>query len=169
METDGCCAPSVNCAIGVFTALRVCDCCAPTCRRQRAIASAGRLDTWKGGRWALPGGALDSHEVSATAAAAREALEEAGTDLQLLERKTSFLDDHGNWRYDTVTAHTCGDAGAYEDNAKSEDLQWLPIDDVAHYELHLGLRPTWLELIVHVKTRCVGEFCTIPRSCEAGA
>jgi hypothetical protein len=113
---------------------------------------------------------LTHTKVSATAAAAaREALEEAGTDLQLLERKTSFLDDHGNWRYDTVTAHTCGDAGAYEDNAKSEDLQWLPIDDVAHYELHLGLRPTWLELIVHVKTRCVGEFRTIPRSCEAGA
>jgi 8-oxo-dGTP diphosphatase len=110
--------------------------------------------THGGGTWALPGGALDSHEDSVTAAA-REAWEEAGIDPELLEFKAIFSDDHGNWRYDTVIAHTRGDAGAYEANAESEDLQWVALDDVAHYELHPGLRLTWPELIVHVKTSLV--------------
>jgi ADP-ribose pyrophosphatase YjhB (NUDIX family) len=61
----------------------------------------------------LPGGALDSHEDSVTAAA-REAHEEAGIEPQHLDFKAVFSDDHGNWRYDTVIAHTTTDAGAYE-------------------------------------------------------
>ena len=61
--------------------------------------------THGGGTCALPGGALDSHEDSVTAAA-REAHEEAGIEPQHLEFKAVFSDDHGNWRYDTVIAHT---------------------------------------------------------------
>jgi 8-oxo-dGTP pyrophosphatase MutT (NUDIX family) len=109
--------------------------------------------TWThgGGTWALPGGALDSHEDSVTAAA-REAYEETGIDPQLLHFKAIFSDDHGNWRYDTVIAHTHVDIGEFDANAESEDLRWVPIDEVAQFDLHPGLRATWPELIRHVKS-----------------
>ena len=108
--------------------------------------------TWVhgGGTWALPGGARDSHEDSVTAAA-REAHEEAGIEPQHLKFKAVFSDDHGNWRYDTVIAHTTTDAGAYEANAESDDLRWVPIDEVGLFDLHPGLRNTWPVLIDHVK------------------
>lgn len=106
--------------------------------------------THGGGTWALPGGALDSHEDSVMAAA-REAYEEAGIDPQLLEFKAIFSDDHGNWRYDTVIAHTATDVGAHEANAESEDLRWVALEDVQHFELHPGLRRSWPTLIDHVK------------------
>jgi len=107
--------------------------------------------THGGGTWALPGGALDSHEDSFMAAA-REAYEEAGIEPEHLDFKGVFSDNHGNWRYDTVIAHTSTDAGAHEANAESEDLQWVRIDDVAGYDLHPGLRGSWGELIVHLKS-----------------
>jgi 8-oxo-dGTP diphosphatase len=109
--------------------------------------------TWThgGGTWALPGGALDSHEDSISAAA-REAYEETGIDPTLLHFKAIFSDDHGNWRYDTVIAHTQVDVGEFDANAESEDLRWVPIDEVAQFDLHPGLRATWPELIGHVKS-----------------
>ena len=107
--------------------------------------------THGGGTWALPGGALDSHEDSVTAAA-REAWEEAGIDPAVLEFKAIFSDDHGNWRYDTVIAHSPHDAGAHEANAESEDIRWVPLDDVARFELHPGLKRAWPELIDHVRS-----------------
>lgn len=98
--------------------------------------------THGGGTWALPGGALDSHEDSVTAAT-REAHEEAGIEGRHVEVKTVFSDDHGDWKYDTVIAHTNGDAGAYTSNAESEDLRWVLIDDVQKYALHPGLAAAW--------------------------
>lgn len=106
--------------------------------------------THGGGTWALPGGALDSHEDSVLAAA-REAYEEAGIDPEHLEFKAIFSDDHGNWRYDTVIAHTNSDAGAHEANAESDDLQWVPVDSVGDFDLHPGLRKSWPTLIGHVR------------------
>jgi len=103
-----------------------------------------------GGTWALPGGALDSHE-NPVMAAAREAYEEAGIDPEILDFKAVFTDDHGNWRYDTVIAHAHSDIGEFEANAESEDLQWVPIDNVGGFNLHPGLRATWPTLIDQVK------------------
>lgn len=103
-----------------------------------------------GGTWALPGGAKDSHEDS-VAAATREALEEAGIDPSYLEVKHVFADDHGNWHYDTVIAHTEVDIGAFEANAESEDLHWVEIDRVREYDLHPGLRQSWDRIEVHVR------------------
>ena len=107
--------------------------------------------THGGGTWALPGGALDSHEDSVTAAG-REAAEEAGISVTDFEVRDVFSDDHGPWRYDTVIAHTTTDAGAYEANAESDDLRWVPVDEVGLFDLHPGLRNTWPVLIDHVKT-----------------
>lgn len=90
-------------------------------------------------------------------AAAREAWEEAGIDPASLEVKVVFSDDHGNWRYDTVIAHTAVDVGAFEANAESEALHWVPVDDVDGYDLHPGLRRSWPLLVDHVKNSLAGE------------
>lgn len=98
--------------------------------------------THGGGTWALPGGALDSHEDSVTAAS-REAAEEAGIKSDEFHVKSVFSDDHGPWRYDTVIAHSNNDAGAFAANAESEDLRWVLIDDVTNFPLHAGLAAAW--------------------------
>ena len=105
--------------------------------------------THGGGTWALPGGALDSHE-DAIDAAKREAEEEAGIVSHMLEVRAIFSDDHGTWRYDTVIAHTHGDAGAFAANAESDDLRWVHIEEVHEFDLHPGLRASWPELSRHV-------------------
>jgi hypothetical protein len=51
-----------------------------------------------------------------------------------------------------VIAHTDRDIGAFEANAESEDLQWVPIENVGGFNLHPGLRATWPQLIDHVKS-----------------
>ena len=107
--------------------------------------------THGGGTWALPGGALDSHEDPVTAAA-REAWEEAGIDPSHLDVKAIFSDDHGNWRYDTVIAHTQSDAGAYEANPESDEVRWVALADVGEYQLHPGLAASWSALRGHVLT-----------------
>ncbi len=98
-----------------------------------------------GGTWALPGGALDSHEDSVLAAA-REANEEAGIDATQLEFKAIYSADHGDWRYDTVIAHSYSDAGAFAANAETDALHWVAIPEVDTYELHPGLKSAWPEL-----------------------
>lgn len=106
--------------------------------------------THGGGTWALPGGALDSHEDSVSAAA-REAYEEAGIDPALLEFKAIYSDDHGNWRYDTVIAHTSVDISVFKANPESQDLRWVLLHEVAGYDLHPGLRNAWPELIGRIQ------------------
>jgi hypothetical protein len=51
-----------------------------------------------------------------------------------------------------VIAHTDVDIDQFDANAESEDLRWVPIDEVAQFDLHPGLRATWPELIGHVKS-----------------
>lgn len=101
--------------------------------------------THGGGTWALPGGALDSHEDS-LAAAAREAYEEAGIEPAHLDFKAVFSDDHGTWRYDTVIAHASPSIDAFAANAESDDLRWVSAMEVHAYELHPGLRRSWPSL-----------------------
>lgn len=98
--------------------------------------------THGGGTWALPGGALDSHEDSVMAAA-REAYEETGIDPRHLEVMGIYSDNHGNWRYDTVIAHVTGDVGAHEANYESDEVRWVALSDIESYDLHPGLRNSW--------------------------
>jgi len=107
--------------------------------------------THGGATWALPGGALDSHEDPVTAAA-REAWEEAGIHPSHLEVVGIYSDDHGNWRYDTVIAHVDGDAGAHIANPEADEVRWVQLHEVVEYDLHPGLRASWAELHVHVRT-----------------
>jgi 8-oxo-dGTP pyrophosphatase MutT (NUDIX family) len=106
--------------------------------------------THGGGTWALPGGALDSHE-DPIEAAVREAHEEAGIDPTAIEVQAVYADDHGNWCYRTVIAHSVTDAGAHAANAESEALRWVPIDQVAGFDLHPGLRGSWPAIEPHVR------------------
>ena len=98
--------------------------------------------THGGGTWALPGGALDSHE-DPVSAALREAHEEAGIDVAAVRVAGIFSDDHGTWRYDTVIAHSDGDAGAHAANAEADAVRWVRLAHVADYPLHPGLAASW--------------------------
>lgn len=100
--------------------------------------------TWThgGGTWAIPGGARDSHEDIITAAI-REAHEEVGVDATRCDVRQVFADDHGNWRYDTVIAFTRDDAGVYAANHESAETRWVPLDEVAQFNLHPGLAANW--------------------------
>ncbi len=105
--------------------------------------------THGGGTWAIPGGALDSHETSVDAAL-REAEEEVGILSHHLEVKSIFSDDHGNWRYDTVIAHAQSDAGAYLANPEGDALRWVTLEEVTSHELHPGLKNSWAHVHAHV-------------------
>jgi 8-oxo-dGTP diphosphatase len=98
--------------------------------------------THGGGTWAIPGGALDSHENSVEAAV-REAYEEVGIDVRHLDVKDLYSDNHGNWRYDTVIAHVTGEIGAHEANYESDEVRWVALSDIEDYDLHPGLRNSW--------------------------
>lgn len=106
--------------------------------------------THGGGTWALPGGALDSHEDPATAAT-REAEEEAGVGADHLEVRHVYTDDHGNWRYSTVIARATAPDVAHAANAESVQVAWVDIDDVADFDLHPGLAKTWPTLLPLVR------------------
>lgn len=101
--------------------------------------------THGGGTWALPGGALDSHETP-VGAAGREAHEEVGIDPGVLDVRAVFSDDHGNWGYHTVIAHCAVDPGASRANAESDEVRWVPLTEVATYPLHSGFAASWPEV-----------------------
>ena len=84
-------------------------------------------------------------------AAAREAWEETGIDPSILDPRDMYADDHGNWCYFTVIAHAKGEVHEFDANAETEDLRWVPIDNVGGFDLHPGLRATWPTLIDRVK------------------
>ncbi|MEY4362068.1 MAG: hypothetical protein RL391_1374 [Actinomycetota bacterium] len=112
--------------------------------------------THGGGTWAIPGGALDSHEDPITAAV-REAWEEVGIDVEAITVKDVYQDDHLNWNYFTVIAHVTGDVIVAEGNYESDEIEWVALDAVESYPLHPGMRGTWPHLREMVSA-------TLPRS-----
>jgi 8-oxo-dGTP diphosphatase len=112
--------------------------------------------THGGGTWALPGGAVDSHE-DPTGAAIREAHEEAGIRVGRDDVKDLFVDDHGTWSYATVIAHTVLDVDVDLElaNAETDDLRWVPVDQVAGYPLHPGFASSWPNLMARIHATLV--------------
>lgn len=102
--------------------------------------------THGGGTWALPGGALDSHE-NPEDAATREAEEETGVSAEALTIKRTFTDDHGSWRYSTVIAHVADPDRAHAANAESVEVAWVGFDEVQSFDLHPGLAASWPQLL----------------------
>lgn len=104
----------------------------------------------QGGTWALPGGALDSHE-EASHAAVREAGEEAGLAAEHIAVRTTVVTaevpgpDGPVWTYTTVVA----DAATLlvtVPNRESAELRWVPEDQVADLPLHPAFAASWRRL-----------------------
>ncbi len=110
--------------------------------------------THGGGTWALPGGAVDSHE-DPTSAAIREAEEEAGIVIARDDVKDLFVDDHGTWSYATVIVHTVIEVDVAASNAETDDLRWVPVAEVAEYPLHPGFASSWPDLLARVNATLV--------------
>ncbi|WP_236788586.1 NYN domain-containing protein [Amycolatopsis sp. GM8] len=102
--------------------------------------------THHGGTWALPGGAVNSDET-AWAAATREADEEADIPGDAVRPLSSWTVDHGGWTYTTLLAQTVRPVEATVMNAESDELRWVPVDEVADYKLHQDFALAWPELL----------------------
>ena len=101
--------------------------------------------THSGETWALPGGAIDSHEDALTAAI-RELAEELGifpNSISVLHEEILF--DHGLWRYHTVIAELLEPIQPIH-NQESVESQWVQFSDVADFELHPAFSQTWPQL-----------------------
>ncbi|SDR68154.1 8-oxo-dGTP diphosphatase [Corynebacterium timonense] len=111
--------------------------------------------TAQGNTWGLPGGARDSHETVAEAAL-REAVEECDIDTSLVRVRDALVTAgpfESGWTYTTVlAATTTGQPIEVTPNAESEDLRWVPIDDVRSLPLHPGFEASLGRLLVHTKT-----------------
>lgn len=103
-----------------------------------------------GNTWGLPGGARDSDE-SAIEAALREANEEAGIEVDLIDVLHVQRDDHGNWAYDTVIATARPGLTAYAANHESLEVNWVPVDEVISFDLHPSFAKSWPELLVAIE------------------
>ena len=106
----------------------------------------------QGGTWGLPGGARDSHETPEEAAV-REAHEEAGLTADRLVVRTTVVTAEvmgpsgPHWTYTTVIA----DAPELLEtvpNRESEELRWVPEDEVDGLPLHPGFAASWAKLRV---------------------
>lgn len=98
-----------------------------------------------GDTWGIPGGARDSHE-SIIQAALREAVEETGIDPKLVTPITTFADDHGNWRYDTVVANALPALEAHTLNDESHEVRWVHWQAITNLDLHPSFAKTWPQL-----------------------
>lgn len=102
--------------------------------------------THQGNTWALPGGAMNSHET-AWEAAIREAEEEAGVGADAVRPLSSWTVDHGGWSYTTVIARTTRPVTEQVMNAESDELRWVRPGRVADYDLLADFAAAWPVLL----------------------
>jgi 8-oxo-dGTP diphosphatase len=105
----------------------------------------------QGGTWALPGGALDSHEA-AEHAAVREAHEEAGLRAEHITVRATVVTaevfgPQGNWTYTTVIADAA-ELLVTVPNRESAELRWVPEAKVVDLPLHPAFAQSWTRLRV---------------------
>jgi 8-oxo-dGTP diphosphatase len=103
-----------------------------------------------GDTWGIPGGARDSHETP-TQAALREAQEEIGIHINLVEPIEIFNDEHSGWSYDTVISNAHNDLVAHEQNDESLQVEWVEFDQVIAKNLHPSFAKTWPALLARLK------------------
>ena len=103
--------------------------------------------THEGGTWSLVGGARDSHEDEVDAAL-RESAEEAGVPAGSIRVIGSLIGvDHQDWSYTYVVACTDRPIEAVVLTAESDELRWVPVDEVAALPMHRGLGQDWPRLL----------------------
>lgn len=95
-----------------------------------------------GDTWGIPGGARDSHE-SPWQAALREADEEIGLAINLVQIYGEHRDEHGDWRYDTIVATAPQEALLFEHNHETLDLRWFFIHEIEQVTLHPSFARSW--------------------------
>jgi len=96
----------------------------------------------QGGTWALPGGAMDSDETPAEAAL-READEECMLDPKLVVPRGMYSEEHGGWAYHTIVAQAAAPFRVYSDAYESDEVVWLPAEQVDQRDLHPGFAVSW--------------------------
>lgn len=114
-----------------------------------------------GDTWGIPGGARDSHE-SPLQAALREASEEIGLAIDLVEARGEHRDDHGDWRYDTIVATAPREAMIFEHNHETIDLRWFSIDVVSEINLHPSFAKSWTKVSALARSIDGGGASTNP-------
>jgi 8-oxo-dGTP pyrophosphatase MutT (NUDIX family) len=99
----------------------------------------------EGGTWSIPGGALGDDE-SPEDGALREAAEETGIDPADVDIIAVYTDpcDCG-WTYETCIANPTGTLELAA-NWESQELRWVPLEDVDALDLHPGLKGAWPDL-----------------------
>jgi 8-oxo-dGTP pyrophosphatase MutT (NUDIX family) len=112
--------------------------------------------------WGLPGGARQAGETP-LAAALREGREETGLDPDRLTPDWWVIADHGGWTYTTVGASAEADPLDGDANWETERLEWVPLAQVAGYDLHPGLRAAWtsLELLVGKRATLIVDAANV--------
>ena len=95
-----------------------------------------------GDTWGIPGGARDSHET-VLEAATREAEEEIGININLFDPLSTFTDNHGDWRYDTIIARAHHDLIPHEMNEESLQVEWVFMDQLSNKNLHPSFEGSW--------------------------
>ena len=105
-----------------------------------------------GGTWALPGGARRLGE-SALQGALREAGEEASVSPDHIDVLFESVVDLGFWSYTTVVVRATQFFEPVIGDAESIALNWVPLNDVASYDLHPGFASAWPELLLRLTSR----------------
>ncbi|ASR53897.1 NUDIX hydrolase [Cellulomonas sp. PSBB021] len=102
-----------------------------------------------GGTWGIPGGARQPHE-DATAAALREAHEEAGVPADAVRPFASHVLRHPDWSYTTVLADEVRPFEARATDAESLAVAWVPIEQVAALDLLPAFADAWPTLLAAI-------------------
>jgi 8-oxo-dGTP pyrophosphatase MutT (NUDIX family) len=103
-----------------------------------------------GDTWGIPGGARDSHETP-TEAALREAHEEIGIAVNLVDPIEIYSDQHDGWSNDTVISKAHKDLIAHEQNDESLQVEWVAFEDVVDKNLHPSFAKTWPVLLARLE------------------
>jgi 8-oxo-dGTP diphosphatase len=99
-----------------------------------------------GGVWAIPGGALNSHET-ALEGALREFAEEIGVELAGYEIAIEHEDDHGGWSYWTIVLDLPARFEAPDRlHWETSATNWVTLEELAELDLHPAFRATLVRL-----------------------
>jgi 8-oxo-dGTP diphosphatase len=89
---------------------------------------------------------VDSHE-GPVAGALREAHEETALPPDAVRVLGTLLTtDHGDWSYHAVLGVPRRPVAPAAATAESDDVRWVPLDDVPALPLHPGFAGSWTEL-----------------------
>jgi 8-oxo-dGTP pyrophosphatase MutT (NUDIX family) len=112
----------------------------------RVFVAQRSLHCHQGGTWAIPGGALNSHE-SPLEGALREFREEIGHVLTEYTVAIEHEDDHGGWSYWTMVIDVPEPFDAPQHHHwETAATAWMTLDELAGLDLHDAFRATLIRL-----------------------